>query len=103
MYYTFKTFSHQCLTHLIQRLGGIEKLNEEKALQAAVDLASSSDVVVVVGGLTSEWESEGFDRKSLQLPGRKDELIGRVSAANKNTVVILQGVSSRIIICGIDN
>ena len=79
---------------MLQRLGGIEKINPEKALQEAVDLASSSDVVVIVAGLTSEWESEGFDRPSLDLPGRQDELISRVSAANPNTVVVLQGVSS---------
>ena len=79
---------------MLQRLGGIEKINAEKAIQDAVDLASSSDVVVIVAGLTSEWESEGFDRPSLELPGRQDELISRVSAANQNTVVVLQGVSS---------
>lgn len=58
-------------------------------IQAAVDLAARSDVVVVVAGLTREWESEGFDRVDMKLAGQQDELIARVAAANPNTVVVL--------------
>ena len=55
----------------------------------AVNLAKNSDVVVVVAGLTNEWESEGFDRVDMKLPGAQDELIERVAKANKNTIVVL--------------
>ena len=55
----------------------------------AVKLAKSSDVVVLVAGLTGEWESEGFDRVDMKLPGHQDELIRRVAKANKNTIVVL--------------
>jgi beta-glucosidase len=58
-------------------------------LEAAVRLAAESDVAVVVAGLTPEWESEGFDRPDMRLPGRQDELIERVAAANPSTVVAL--------------
>lgn len=58
-------------------------------IQAAVDLAAQSDVVVVVAGLTNEWESEGFDRPDLRLVGQQDELIARVAAVNPRTVVVL--------------
>ena len=34
-------------------------------------------------------ESEGFDRSTLALPGRQDELVRRVSAVNPRTVVVL--------------
>jgi len=34
-------------------------------------------------------ESEGFDRISLALPGRQDELVRRVAAANPRTVVVV--------------
>ena len=34
-------------------------------------------------------ESEGFDRQSLALPGRQDELVRRVAAANPRTVVVV--------------
>jgi beta-glucosidase len=59
----------------------------------AVELARHSDIVVVVAGLTAEWESEGFDRVDMKLPGQQDELIARVSAANPNTIVVLNAGS----------
>ena len=55
----------------------------------AVDLAKRSDVVVLIAGLSNEWESEGFDRLDMKLPGAQDKLIERVVAANPNTVVVL--------------
>jgi beta-glucosidase len=55
----------------------------------AIDLAKRSDAVVLIAGLNSEWESEGFDRVDMKLPGAQDELIERVVAANPNTVVVL--------------
>ncbi len=58
-------------------------------VEAAVELASRSDVAIVVAGLTDEWESEGFDRIDMELPGRQVELIERVAAANPKTVVVL--------------
>jgi beta-glucosidase len=59
----------------------------------AVKLAKSVDVVVLVAGLNSEWESEGFDRVDMKLPGAQDELIERVARANKNTIVVLNAGS----------
>jgi beta-glucosidase len=55
----------------------------------AVELARHAEVAVVVVGLNSEWEAEGFDRADMKLPGQQDELIRRVVAANPNTVVVL--------------
>lgn len=79
---------------LEQRLGGCEKIDADKALEAAVSLASKSDVVVIVAGLSPEWESEGFDRPTLDMPGRQNELIARVGKANPNAVVCIQAVSN---------
>lgn len=55
----------------------------------AVALAREADVAVVFAGLTPEWESEGFDRESMDLPCGQNELIARVAEANPNTVVVL--------------
>lgn len=55
----------------------------------AKDLAASSDLAVVVVGLTPEWESEGFDRPNLSLPGEQDWLVREVAAAQPNTVVVV--------------
>jgi len=56
-------------------------------------LASRSDVAIVVAGLTDEWESEGFDRVDMELPGSQAELIERVAAANPKTIVVLNAGS----------
>ena len=59
----------------------------------AVALAAESDVAVVVVGTTEQVESEGFDRTSLALPGRQDELVARVAAANPRTIVVVNAGS----------
>ena len=59
----------------------------------AVALARESDVVIVVAGLTNEWESESFDRINMQLPGSQDDLIEELARANPNTVVVLNAGS----------
>ena len=55
----------------------------------AIRLAREADAVILVAGLTSEWESESFDRINMQLPGKQDELIEKVAGANPNTIVVL--------------
>ncbi|WNV84632.1 glycoside hydrolase family 3 C-terminal domain-containing protein [Umezawaea sp. Da 62-37] len=65
------------------------RVDENAELAAAVELARGADVAVVVVGTTDEIESEGFDRGSLELPGRQDELVRAVAAANPRTVVVV--------------
>jgi beta-glucosidase len=55
----------------------------------AAALARSADAAVVVIGLDAEWESEGGDRASLALPGRQDELVAAVCAAQPRTAVVV--------------
>jgi beta-glucosidase len=55
----------------------------------AVRAAGEADVAVVVVGTNHETESEGWDRESLELPGRQCELVDRVAAANPRTVVVV--------------
>jgi len=64
-------------------------VDADKLLDEAVKLASSAEVAVLIVGTNSEVESEGFDRSSLALPGRQDELISRVSAVNPRTIVVV--------------
>lgn len=70
----------------------MEKIDADEALKEAARLAGSCDVAVVVGGLTPEWEAEGFDRPDLALPCRQDDLISAVAEANPNTIVVIQAV-----------
>jgi beta-glucosidase len=58
-------------------------------MERAVQAASGADVALVFIGTSGEWESEGFDRPDMELPGRQVELVEKVAAANPNTVVVL--------------
>jgi beta-glucosidase len=62
---------------------------DDEEIAAAAALAAASDAAVVVVGTTAEVESEGFDRTTLALPGRQDELVRRVIAANPRTVAVV--------------
>ncbi len=62
-------------------------------LDEAEAVARASDVAVVVVGTTEEVESEGFDRTTLALPGRQDELVRRVAAVNPRTIVVVNAGS----------
>jgi beta-glucosidase len=66
---------------------------DDEELDHAVAAAGDADAAVVVVGTTAEIESEGFDRASLALPGRQDELVHRVAAANPRTVVVVNAGS----------
>jgi beta-glucosidase len=69
---------------------GISRVLGDDAIARAVELARSSDVALVYAGRSGEWDSEGLDLPGIALPGRQDELIERVAAANPKTVVVLQ-------------
>ncbi|BCY06232.1 glycoside hydrolase family 3 protein [Actinoplanes sp. L3-i22] len=82
--------AHSAATTLGHRPPGPD---EEGLIAEAVALAARSDLAVVVVGTTEQVESEGFDRTSLALPGRQDELVARVAAANPRTVVVVNAGS----------
>ncbi len=63
--------------------------DDDHEIEQAALIAGAADVVVLVVGTTEEVESEGFDRASLALPGRQDELVRRVVAANPDTIVVV--------------
>ncbi|WP_433522764.1 beta-glucosidase family protein [Nocardia pseudovaccinii] len=64
-------------------------IDPEALIEEAVAAAAAAEVAVVVVATTPEVESESFDRTSLSLPGRQDELVARVAAANPRTVVVV--------------
>ncbi len=74
---------------LAVRLGIVAAPDEEAALEQAVQAAAAAAAAVVVVGSAETTESEGFDRDTLRLPGRQDELVERVSAVNPRTVVVV--------------
>lgn len=68
---------------------GIAGAEPPGLLEQAAELAAACDVAVVCVGTTDEWESEGFDREDLALPGGQDALVQAVLAANPRTVVVV--------------
>jgi beta-glucosidase len=58
-------------------------------LDRAVAVAAEADAVIVMVGTNDDWESEGHDRDTMDLPGAQDELVARAVAANPNTVVVV--------------
>ncbi|WP_328846249.1 glycoside hydrolase family 3 protein [Streptomyces sp. NBC_00258] len=65
----------------------------DELIAEAVEAARAADTAVVVVATTERVESEGFDRKDLRLPGRQDELVRAVAAANPDTVVVVNSGS----------
>jgi beta-glucosidase len=59
------------------------------AIERAARLAAASDVAIVCVGFGGEWQSEGFDRPDMELPGQQNKLVEQVAAANPRTVVVL--------------
>jgi beta-glucosidase len=72
---------------------GHQPPTREDALERAVALAAETDTVLVLVGSNDDWESEGHDRVSMDLPGRQDELIERIAAVNRRTIVAVNAGS----------
>ena len=71
------------------RIGIAPKLEDDGLIEEAVRAAAAADVAVVVVGSPDGAESEGYDRETMALPGRQDDLVRAVAAANRNTVVVV--------------
>ncbi|MGI9578955.1 MAG: glycoside hydrolase family 3 C-terminal domain-containing protein, partial [Microthrixaceae bacterium] len=73
--------------------GGLElghaEPRESDPLGAAVDAATDAEAAVVVVGGNAQWETEGSDRGSFELPGGQPELVRAVCEANPRTVVVV--------------
>lgn len=87
------------------RFGVAPSKTSEEFIKEAEDLAKSVDAVVVIVGLNGgaynvseevgdrlthdlivDFESEGYDRSHMNLPGNLDALTDAVTKANKNTI-----------------
>jgi len=55
----------------------------------AAKVAGQADVAIVLAGLPLSYESEGIDRKHIDLPPSHNQLISEVAKAQPNTVVAL--------------
>ena len=66
---------------------------DEKLFEEAINAAKAADKVVIFAGLPDSFESEGYDRSHMGLPGCQNKLIEKVAGVNKNIVVVLHNCS----------
>lgn len=78
------------------RLGFLEQ--DLSSIPEAVALAQTSDYVVVFIGLSEEWESEGYDRQTMDLPGEQDNLVREIleSLDNPDRLIIVNQSGSPV-------
>jgi beta-glucosidase len=69
---------------------GIGRPLGDAAIAEAAETARGADAALVFVGRSGEWDTEGSDLEDITLPGRQDELVAAVAAANPRTVVVLQ-------------
>jgi beta-glucosidase len=72
------------------RFGATRRVSQDELISKAVEQAKQAEQVIIFAGLTSEWETEGYDRDDMDLPPGSDDLISRVLAVNPNAVVVIQ-------------
>lgn len=75
---------------------GYKLVGDEEAtelIDEVMEKAKNYDTVIFCGGLTDSFESEGYDRKKLDIPACQSSLIARLVKANKKVVVVLFGGS----------
>lgn len=70
----------------------VDEVNEELQNEA-VRVAEEAEVAVVFAGLPDNFESEGYDRKHLNLPNCQNTLIEKICKVQKNTIVVLHNGS----------
>lgn len=66
---------------------------DEKLKAEAVEVASKAQVAVIFAGLPDSFESEGYDRKHMNMPTSQNDLIEAVCAVQPNTIVVLHNGS----------
>lgn len=65
----------------------------EVMVKDACNVASKADAVILFIGLTEEYESEGYDRKTMNLPLSHNRLLEEILKVNENVTVVLSGGS----------
>ncbi|THX95437.1 hypothetical protein D6D03_09225 [Aureobasidium pullulans] len=72
------------------RIGCTRIIDAEEEIHKAIAVAREVDQVVLCCGLSGDWESEGFDRPNMHLPGLQNRLVEEVCKVNSRAIVVLQ-------------
>ena len=68
--------------------------NDFSLIDEAKEAAAKADIALVFAGLPLHYESEGIDRKHIDMPASHNKLISEVAAVQNNTVVVLTNGSA---------
>ncbi|XMB72433.1 glycoside hydrolase family 3 C-terminal domain-containing protein [Mycoplasmatota bacterium WC30] len=68
----------------------LSKDNNSELLAEAINKAAIYDKIIIICGLTDEFESEGYDRIHLSIPKNQEYLINQLSKVNPNIVLLIQ-------------
>jgi beta-glucosidase len=66
-----------------------EGVTSDALVAEALSVAQAADVVLVFAGLPDSYESEGFDRRNIDLPPGHDRLIEALAGVHAKVVVVL--------------
>ncbi len=66
---------------------------DEASAAEAIRTAAAADKAVIFAGLPDSFESEGYDRTHMQLPGCQNRLIAEILRVQPNTVIVLHNGS----------
>ena len=67
--------------------------DNQQLIKEAKELAEKVDKVLVFAGLPDRYESEGYDRDTLEMPPNQNRLIEELADVNENIVVVLSNGS----------
>lgn len=68
--------------------------NDTSLIDEAVKVAAEADVALVLAGLPLSYESEGIDRKHINMPASHNQLIREIAKVQENTVAVLTNGSA---------
>ncbi len=73
----------------IKKAAQEKKLLAQKLAREALQAAAKADVIIFIGGDNRAVESEGRDRKNMELPSGQDSLISSIAKINPNIITVL--------------
>ncbi|MGQ1787660.1 MULTISPECIES: glycoside hydrolase family 3 C-terminal domain-containing protein [unclassified Saccharicrinis] len=68
--------------------------NDVSFIEKAVKVAKEADIALIFAGLPLSYESEGIDRKHIDMPISHNRLIAEIAEVQENTVVVLTNGSA---------
>lgn len=77
----------------VEGFSAVDDVYDENLAKEACEAAKNADKVVIFAGLPDSFESEGYDRKHMQLPDCQNRLISEIAKVQPNLVVVLHNGS----------